>query len=319
MPCSVSTWAAHSEAKRPLSDLIRPPIPRQNGQSGWSCDRVRWVILTGATFALFERGCPGRDCPCVKYTTLRLDGLSKRRIAVGLNIGRTAVGDYLRRERRAGLAWPLPEGLSDEALERLLFAPPAAVSPDRRPLPDWPLLHRELKRPGVTLSLLWEEYRTVPRRLRLHRFRSLPGSRPARPDHAPDPCHKLFVDYAGATADVIDVLTGEVRTDPSPPWAPPARRGDLDAGCGSARTAAPSPISAGCDRSYRTISNPVSSRPASIPRSTELTPAGGPLRHRHRADAAAQTTRQSESGSRRPGRRTLDPGPPAKPSSASRN
>ena len=29
------------------SDLIRPPIPRQNGQSGWSCDRVRWVILTG--------------------------------------------------------------------------------------------------------------------------------------------------------------------------------------------------------------------------------------------------------------------------------
>ena len=38
---------------------------------------------------------------------------------------------------------------------------------------------------------------------------------------------------------------------------------------------------------------------------------GGPLRHRHRADAAAQTTRQSESGSRRPGRRTLDPGPPA--------
>ena len=29
------------------SDLIRPPITRQNGQSGWSCDRVRWVILTG--------------------------------------------------------------------------------------------------------------------------------------------------------------------------------------------------------------------------------------------------------------------------------
>ena len=81
--------------------------------------------------------------------------------AVGLNIGRTAVGDYLRRARRAGLAWPLPEGLSDEALERLLFAPPPVLSPDRRPLPDWPLLHRELKRPGVTLSLLWEEYRAV--------------------------------------------------------------------------------------------------------------------------------------------------------------
>ena len=90
-------------------------------------------------------------------------GLSKRRIAVGLNIGRTAVGDYLRRARRAGLAWPPPEELSDEALERLLFAPPPVLSPDRRPLPDWPLLHRELKRPGVTLSLLWEEYRAVHR------------------------------------------------------------------------------------------------------------------------------------------------------------
>ena len=49
------------------------------------------------------------------HDVLRLHavGLSKRRIAVGLNIGRTAVGDYLRRARRAGLAWPLPEGLSD--------------------------------------------------------------------------------------------------------------------------------------------------------------------------------------------------------------
>ena len=99
------------------------------------------------------------------HDVLRLHavGLSNRRIAVGLNIGRTAVGDYLRRARRAGLAWPLPEGLSDEALERLLFAPPPVLSPDRRPLPDWPLLHRELKRPGVTLSLLWEEYRAVHR------------------------------------------------------------------------------------------------------------------------------------------------------------
>ncbi len=53
------------------SDLIRSPIPRQNGQSGWICDRVRWVIPTGASFAPFreKRGCPGRDCPCVKYTT----------------------------------------------------------------------------------------------------------------------------------------------------------------------------------------------------------------------------------------------------------
>lgn len=85
---------------------------------------------------------------------LHAAGLSKRRIAASLNLGATSAGDYLRRARRAGLGWPLPDDLSDEALERLLFAPPRAVSPDRQPLPDWPTLHRELKRPGVTLSLL---------------------------------------------------------------------------------------------------------------------------------------------------------------------
>jgi transposase len=39
-------------------------------------------------------------------------GLSKRRIAVSLNIGATSAGDYLRRARRAGLTWPLPERAS---------------------------------------------------------------------------------------------------------------------------------------------------------------------------------------------------------------
>ena len=153
------------------------------------------------------------------HDVLRLHavGLSKRRIAVGLNIGRTAVGDYLRRARRAGLAWPLPEGLSDEALERLLFAPPPVLSPDRRPLPDWPLPHRELKRPGVTLSLLWEEYRAVHRDgYGYSRFCDLYRDWRGRLAPTMRQTHvagdKLFVDYAGARADVIDGLTGEVRT-----------------------------------------------------------------------------------------------------------
>ena len=90
------------------------------------------------------------------------------------------------------------------------------LSPDRRPLPDWPLLHRELKRPGVTLSLLWEEYRAVHRDgYGYSRFCDL--YRDWRGQLAPTmrQTHvagdKLFVDYAGARADVIDGLTGEVR------------------------------------------------------------------------------------------------------------
>lgn len=153
------------------------------------------------------------------YDVLRLHagGLSKRRIAVSLNIGRTAVGDYLRRARRAGLGWPQPEGLSDEDLERLLFPPPPAVSPDRRPPPDWPALHRELKRPGVTVSLLWEEYRSVhPGGYGYSRFCDLYRDWRGRLNPTMRQAHvvgeKLFVDYAGATMEVIDGLTGEIRT-----------------------------------------------------------------------------------------------------------
>jgi transposase len=148
---------------------------------------------------------------------LHAGGLSKRRIAVSLNIGRTAVGDYISRARRAGLGWPLPEDLSEEALERLLFAPPTMVSPDRRPLPDWPLLHRELKRPGVTLSLLWEEYRAVHSiGYSYSRFCDLYRDWRGRLNPIMRQAHvageKMFVDYAGATMDVIDGLTGEIRT-----------------------------------------------------------------------------------------------------------
>ncbi|MEN8197509.1 MAG: IS21 family transposase, partial [Pseudomonadota bacterium] len=148
---------------------------------------------------------------------LHADGLSKRRIAVSLNIGRTAVGDYISRAHRAGLGWPLPEDLSEEDLERLLFPPSAAVSPDRRPLPDWPLLHRDLKRPGVTLSLLWEEYRAVhPMGYGYSRFCDLYRDWRGRLNPTMRQAHvageKMFVDYAGATLEVIDGVGGEIRT-----------------------------------------------------------------------------------------------------------
>ena len=89
---------------------------------------------------------------------LHADKLSKRRIAVSVNLGRTAVRDYIKRATRVGLPWPLPEDLCDQALERLLFPPPiqerkprgdeGPAAPARRPPADWPVLHRELKRSG---------------------------------------------------------------------------------------------------------------------------------------------------------------------------
>src|SRR5215471_190487 len=95
-----------------------------------------------------ERGMPGPRLPMRKiHDVLRLSaaGMSKRKIAASLGVSATAAGECLRRARRAGLTWPLPEGLTDEALELRLY-PPAVAAKDQRPQPDWAEVHRELRR-----------------------------------------------------------------------------------------------------------------------------------------------------------------------------
>jgi hypothetical protein len=99
---------------------------------------------------------------------LSADGISKRKIAASLSIGATAAGDCIRRSRRAGLSWPLPENLSDEALERILYPPPKVTAKDRRPQPDWAAIHRELRRPGRdAAAVVGGASRRLSRRLRL--------------------------------------------------------------------------------------------------------------------------------------------------------
>lgn len=141
--------------------------------------------------------------------------LSARAVADSCGMGRTAVRDYLQRAARAGLSWPLPEGLADDRLEALLF-PPAAPAEGERPLPDWQGIHKALTGKGVTLYLLWEGYRaTHPAGYGYSRFcdlyREWAGRQPVwmRQEHKAG--EKLFVDYAGMTMPVTDRETGEAR------------------------------------------------------------------------------------------------------------
>lgn len=90
---------------------------------------------------------------------LHAAGRSARQIGPSVGAGRSTVAEYLRRAEVAGLCWPLPEGLDEAALEQLLFPPPPPAKGRQFAEPDWAALHRELKRPGVTLALLWDEYR----------------------------------------------------------------------------------------------------------------------------------------------------------------
>jgi transposase len=144
-------------------------------------------------------------------------GLSARQVAASVQIARSSVGEYERRLTAAGLSWPLPEGLSDTDLERRLFPPLLMMPADTRPVPDWPGIHEELRKPGVTLMLLWEEYRAAhPQGFAYSWFCEHYRTWAGRLDRVMRQTHrageKLFVDYAGQTVEVIDPHTGEVCT-----------------------------------------------------------------------------------------------------------
>jgi len=143
-------------------------------------------------------------------------GLSNRKIARSCALARSTVAEYLMRAQAAGLSWPLPAEWDDARLENLFFPPVAYMPADQRPMPNWAEIHREYKRKGVTLSLLWQEYKAQsPTGYQYsqfcERYRAWTGRL--------DPCmrqehkagEKLFVDYAGQTVPVMDATTGEVR------------------------------------------------------------------------------------------------------------
>ena len=143
-------------------------------------------------------------------------GASARVIAQSVGIGRTAVAEYIRRAAVIGITWPIPAELDDTALERKLFAPAGYNPPRSKPLPDWGRVHAELRRRGVTLALLWQEYRaSEPDGYGYSRFCDLYGewrrgiTATMRQTHAAG--EKLFVDFAGDTMPVFDAVTGEAR------------------------------------------------------------------------------------------------------------
>ena len=142
--------------------------------------------------------------------------LSIRAIARSIGASPSTVGDYIRRAKAAGLAWPLPEGLDERALEARLF--PGVTTPARveRAIPQWADIHAELRGKGVTLALLWQEYKTAhPEGLQYSQFCERYRAWRRRLDVVMRQTHrageKLFVDYAGQCVPVVHRETGELR------------------------------------------------------------------------------------------------------------
>jgi transposase len=140
-------------------------------------------------------------------------GLPQRAIAQACGIGLGTVSAYLQRAQAAGLTWPVPPDVDDATLEARLFAGPVRVVEDRA-LPAWSEVHQELKKVGVTLTLLWEEYRAAhPRGYSYSQFceRYRQWRRVLKPSmrQVHRAGEKLFVDFSGKRPCLVDPATGE--------------------------------------------------------------------------------------------------------------
>ena len=149
--------------------------------------------------------------------TLRLHlqaELSYSEVGRALKISKSAVGKYVSLARVAGVDWATAQTLSDEALEARLYRP-ALPRSSHQQAPDFAVVHQELKRAGVTLMLLWEEYATGnPLAYKYTSFCvkyaefARGQKRSMRQIHTAG--EKLFVDYAGSTVPIVDAATGEI-------------------------------------------------------------------------------------------------------------
>lgn len=151
---------------------------------------------------------------------LKATGASNRMISGSLGVARSTVADIIARAAAAGLTWPEAGALADTALTAAMFkrtgqSPHLGVR--RHAEPDWAAIHLDLKRPHVTLMLLWEEYRAehaggygYSRFCELYRGFEEKLSPTMRQTHVAG--EKLFVDFAGGTVPVlIDRRSGEIR------------------------------------------------------------------------------------------------------------
>lgn len=133
--------------------------------------------------------------------------LSQRKISESVLIAQSCVSEYLARARIANLTWPLSENLDDDQLETLCFPLQPSNTGKERPPIDFPHIHKEIKRKGVTLQLLWEEYRIIfPDGVGYSHFCDQYNNWAKTRDLWMPQQHKagekLFIDYAGMTVPI---------------------------------------------------------------------------------------------------------------------
>ncbi len=141
---------------------------------------------------------------------LKLDAkLSHEQIAGALGISKGVVTKYVGLAAAAGLDWPGVQDADEITLERRLLVAPQ--KPRNHVQPDYGRLHQELRRKGMTLMLLWEEYRAEHADRQTYAYSQFCDNyrrfarqlkRSMRQIHRAG--EKLFIDYAGPTIALTD-------------------------------------------------------------------------------------------------------------------
>jgi transposase len=149
---------------------------------------------------------------------LRLgERMTLRTVAAVTGLPYTTVADHIARAVRCGLGWPLPDGMDDIELEKQLFAREPSPPKETRPVPDWGWVRKQLSRVGVTLMLLWVEFKELhpdtyeyTQFVRYYRQWEQRCDLVMRQEHRAG--QKLFVDFAGKKAIKIrNPATGVVK------------------------------------------------------------------------------------------------------------
>lgn len=143
---------------------------------------------------------------------------SMRTMELELRSSHHTIRKVLDAAGKAGISWPLSEDCTNEMLMELLF-PEERQKTALYVLPDYPYIHAELARKGVNLTILWEEYcakceseGTVPYMYTQYceKYRQWARATKATMRIQHKPGDIMEVDWAGATLDIHDPVTGEV-------------------------------------------------------------------------------------------------------------
>ena len=151
---------------------------------------------------------------------LRLKSLnySNVNIASCVHSSRNTVSEVLSISQALHLQWPLADDVTNKTLQSL-FYPERSKRDESRMIPDFPRIHRELAKKGVTLTLLWTEYCSEAYAAGKTPYMSTQFNelyhRWARVSRATmrisrKPGDMLEVDWAGSTIDIHDPITGEI-------------------------------------------------------------------------------------------------------------